>query len=369
MSIVVFGAGAIGRGLLGELAARAGWPITFVEAQRALARQLAAAGRYRVRLVGREVSTTCVTGYQVLSPTDGRQLAAAIAGCRLAATAVGGANLAAVAGSLSAAVAGRREPLPVLVCENWPRADLVLAEALRLGGTPEAAVRCIACSVERMVQREGADLDLVGESRESAWVQADVGLPGLQVCSDLGPYYARKLYTNNAGHALLAYEGFLAGHETLCAALAEPVIRARLEALLAGAATMLASEYNWDRRDLTEHLECLLRYRFANEHLADRVDRVARQPLRKLGPQERLIGLLRRLEAHRLPLQPVCRTVAAALCYDDPRDADSRQLQALVRREGAGGVLTKVCQLTPGEEGYRLCLAEWTALWRTRENS
>jgi mannitol-1-phosphate 5-dehydrogenase len=119
--------------------------------------------------------------------------------------------------------------------------------------------------------------------------------------------------------------------------------------------------------ELAEHIDCLLRHRFANAALADRVERVAREPLRKLAPQERLIGLLRKLEKHRLSLQPVCRTVAAALGYYDPNDEESRRLQELVRHEGAGSVLTQICHLTPDEEGYRLCLAEWIALNNSQE--
>ncbi|HPM83286.1 MAG TPA: hypothetical protein PLF81_21435 [Candidatus Anammoximicrobium sp.] len=367
MSMVVFGAGAIGRGLLGELAALAGWPITFVETDRESARQLAAAGQYTVRLVGRGESVTRVTDYRVLTPADRREIVAALRGCPLAATAVGGANLTAVATLLGPALAERRERLPVLVCENWPHAESVLAEGLRQCGAADGAFACIPCSVERMVQRAGTGLDLIGESGESAWVPAAVPLPGLLVCTDLTPYYARKLYTNNAGHALLAYEGFLAGRETLCAALADPAIRARLEALLAEAREMLAREYALAERDLVEHVDCLLRFRFANAALADRVQRVARQPLRKLGPEERLIGLLRKLEKHHLPLQPICRTVAAALRYDAPGDEESQRLQTLIRREGAGGVLATICQLQPGEEGHRLCLAEWTALNNPKE--
>jgi mannitol-1-phosphate 5-dehydrogenase len=285
----------------------------------------------------------------------------------LTATAVGGVNLAAVGALLGAALAERREMLPVLVCENWPEADTVLAKTLRRCSAADGTFACIPCSVERMVQRVGMGLDLIGENGESAWVPAAVALPGLRVCADFAPYYARKLYTNNAGHALLAYEGFLAGRETLCAALAVPAIRKRLEALLAGSATMLAREYGLAERELAEHVDCLLRYRFASVVLADRVERVARQPLRKLGPQERLVGLLRKLEKHRLPLRPVCRTIAAALRYDDPRDDESRRLQALIRREGPGGVLAEICQLKPEEEGHRLCLAEWAALNNPKE--
>ncbi len=366
MSLAVFGAGAIGRGLLGELAAQAGWPVVFIEKQPEFARQLAAAGQYTVRLVGRGESVTRVTNYRVLTASDTATIAATVRDCELAATAVGGEQLGVVAGLLAPALRERAKALPVLVCENWSRADAVLTEALTRAGAAPDAFFCVPVSVERMVQRT-AGLDLVGENGETGWAAATVPLPGLNGCADLTPYYARKLYTNNAGHALLAYEGFWAGHATLCAALAEPAIRRRLEALLAVAAGMLEREYGIAADALREHVDCLVRYRFANTALADRVERVARQPLRKLGPQERLVGLLRCAEKHGLPARPVCRAIAAALHYDDPRDAESRQLQAWVRADGPGRVLQEVCGLHPEEENHRLCLAEWTAMNRPKE--
>ena len=354
--ILVFGAGNIGRGLLGQLAARANVPVVFVEAVPELARQLAA-GRYLVRLVGREESTTVVTNYRVLTPADRPAIAKAVRECAFAATAVGGPNLGAVAELLRSALPARTKRLPIVVCENWPNADAVLRAAL-----PGLPVEVIPSSVERMVQRVQGSLDLIGESVETAWVQARLPLPGLHYCADVTPYYARKLYTNNAGHALLAYEGFLAGHETLCAAAADPAIRQRLDELLAVAAQMLEREYGLPAAELREHVECLVRYRFANTALADTVRRVARQPLRKLGPEERLVGLLRRLQKHALPIAPVCRTIAAALCYRAPDDPEAIQLESMLAEDGPEGVLEEVCGLRPDDEAYGACLGDWRRL-------
>ena len=108
-----------------------------------------------------------------------------------------------------------------------------------------------------------------------------------------------------------------------------------------------------------------MRYRFANTVLADRVQRVARQPLRKLGPQERLVGLLR----------GETRFARAAGLSDDRGGVASTTIRVTRRAgscrpgrsEGPGGVLQEVCQLKPEEENHRLCLAEWTAMNRPKE--
>lgn len=355
-SILVFGAGCIGRGLLGELAARSGIPLVFVESDTAFAGALADAGSYTVRLVGRAETTTTVSRYRVLTPSEPDAIARELAGCRFAATAVGGRNLRAVARLLAPALAHRTSPLTLLTCENWPHADSELWQLLAgLGVTPDR-VTCAPCSVERMVQRLPGTLDLIGESVETAYTPARVELPGLHHCDSFDAIYARKLYTNNAGHALLAYEGHLDGCETLCQALEIPVIRTHLTELLDASSRMLAAEYGLPLDELRAHAETLANRRFANQALADRIDRVARQPLRKLGPDERLVGLLRKLQRHDLPIKPVCRVIAAACFYFDPSDPESVELRAMMARGGAGKVLWEVCHIHPRDESWIPCL-------------
>lgn len=349
--ILVFGAGCIGRGLLGELAAKENLPLVFVEAFAPLASALRAAGEFQVRRVGRTESTSVVRNFRVLTLEDTAEIRRALTDCAFAATAVGGMHLERLASRIAPALAGRSSPLNILVCENWPKADLVLAEALVSAGGSPSCFSAVPASVERMVQAIPDSLDLLAESDESAWVDRSkwVGdiqpLEGLCLCDNLKPYYARKLYTNNAGHALLAYEGFLADVATLPEAIGIPSIRERLMKQLGVAAQMLVLEYGLDPAALDEHLDHLIYHRFSNRYLADKVERVARQPLRKLGPNERLIGLLRKLERHGLPIQSVCRTIAAALCYAQSDDPES--------------VLQTVCGLDPDEEAFGICIEEY----------
>jgi mannitol-1-phosphate 5-dehydrogenase len=254
------------------------------------------------------------------------------------------------------------------VCENWPHADVALSDALVGAGADAGSFACVPASVERMVRGVPDSLDLIGENLESLYFSARgwrgplPDLDGLDACEDLGPYYARKLFTNNAGHAVLAYEGHLAGRELLCEALAEPAIRRRVEEHLSLSAEMLTREYGMEGSDLAEHVRVLIGHRFANRELADTVRRVARSPLRKLGPEERLTGLLRKLAAHGLATEPVCRTIAAAMHYDDPDDAECERMKEMIRRGGPGRVLAEVCGLDPAGPLHRECLNQWRAI-------
>lgn len=365
--ITVFGAGCIGRGLLGQLAARAGVGVSFVEAVPEYAEKLAKAGSYTVRLVGRETVETVVGDYRMLTTDREHDIADALEGCAFAATAVGGPHLGSVAELIAPALRRRSPPLHLLVCENLPHADRVLADALREAGATDGSFSCVPVSVERMVRAAPDSLDLIGEAMESlyydvtAWRGNRPEIPGLIAKDDLAPYYARKIFTNNAGHAVLAYEGYLAGYDALCDAHDDPAIRARVEALLQPSADMLALEFGLDRGELAEHVDTLLRYRFANRALGDTVRRVARNPLRKLGPEERLAGLLKRLQKHDLAIDPVCRAIAAAMHYRDPDDPECAQLEMMIREGGPETVLEKVAEIPPASKAFALCLEHYTA--------
>ena len=64
-TIVVFGAGATGRGHVGLLAWQAGFEIVFVDIKKPLVESLRRQGRYTVKLYGQEVQEIAVSGYRV----------------------------------------------------------------------------------------------------------------------------------------------------------------------------------------------------------------------------------------------------------------------------------------------------------------
>lgn len=364
-SILVFGAGCIGRGLLGELAVRTRRAIVYAEINGDLAHTMTKAGEFTVFLAGKKKGRIRVTDYTVGSPADKEWITTALQNCVLVATAVGGAHLEQVAKVLAQSGACLRGPLPVLVCENLPHAGTVLHEYLSRMDVPENLYLCVSASVERMVRSKHGSLDVVGEADETAVIGGPYSdtitavLDGLETCADLMPFYYRKLYTNNAGHALLAYEGHRAGYETIYQSVQNLEITDRLTSLLSAACQALELAYGLDHSRLDRHIINLIDYRYANKELGDIVERVARQPIRKLGVNERLVGLLRLLEQNALPIQPVCRTIAAAMCYFHPQDNESVLLQRITREKGPGEVLQNICRIGKDEPAYRLCIDEW----------
>ncbi len=173
------------------------------------------------------------------------------------------------------------------------------------------------------VQRLQADPD--GQPRTS-------GMGALVPVDDLEPLAAAKLFGHNATHALAAYLARLLGRRLMAELRDVPGALAFLRAAFleesgaalryryAGTDPMFSPDgYRQFADDLLE--------RMVNPYLADSVARAARDPLRKLGWDDRLIGLIRLGREAGLEMRRYAIGSAAALVSLEPSlldDADGR---------------------------------------------
>ncbi len=134
--IVIIGAGATGRGQIGQVAHSAGWGVTFIERRRDLVDVLREAGRYTVGLAGEQVTDIEVPGFDVFHTDELSACAEAIAGADIVATAVIPTNLPSTAPTFAAGIAERQRrhenrPLNVIACENMEHSSTTLRALLR----------------------------------------------------------------------------------------------------------------------------------------------------------------------------------------------------------------------------------------------
>jgi len=116
-----------------------------------------------------------------------------------------------------------------------------------------------------------------------------------------------------------------------------------------------------DLEALRAHYRDLVR-RYHNRGLADQVSRVARDPVRKLGREDRLIGAaLQCLEAGIAPRE-IAFAAAAAVRYDAPDDPGALRVREIHRRGGVAAVLGELCGLPPDSPLAGLIQAGETAL-------
>ena len=302
MKAVHFGAGNIGRGFVGLLLHEGGYELVFSDVAGPLVDAINATDSYTVHEAGPGGVDRVVTGYRAVNSAENPDAVAdEVATADVVTCAVGPTVLRFIAPAIVAGLARRSPDLPplkVMACENAIGAtDQLRAEIEKID--PAAAGRAVYANtaVDRIVpaQPAGAGVDVTVEpyyewTIESGPFEGDLpSIPGAHFVDDLGPYIERKLFTVNTGHAATAYFGAQAGIERISDALADPSIAARVSAALEETSAMLSAVHGLDPEELAAYRAKILD-RFRNPELVDTVQRVGRQPLRKLSRHERFIG-------------------------------------------------------------------------------
>lgn len=310
--IVVFGAGAVGRGFIGELFSAAGWLVSFLDVDQSIVEQLRSDGCYRHDTVGRKVDTRLVGPVTAGYSTDTAHVRAEVAAAAVIATAVGAGVLPRIAPVLQDALLARLRaegsPVDVLLCENLHGASEVMRDLLRecLDDADRAlldgGIGLVETSIGRMIPVPQAD-----PGRPATAVAAEpyrflpvdaaalkgpaLEVPGIiqDTTVDFDFYSRRKLYIHNMGHYLCGLLSHHAGHELISQGIADPDIRYITRAAMTESALALAHRFNRPVAPLIEHVDDLL-HRFDNQHLGDTVSRVIRDPHRKMSADDRVIG-------------------------------------------------------------------------------
>ncbi|MCL6454940.1 MAG: mannitol-1-phosphate 5-dehydrogenase [Alicyclobacillus sp.] len=351
---VHFGAGNIGRGFIGEVLVENGYDVLFADVVPTLVDALAAQSAYRVITLDAEIEVKTVRGVSAVL-LDSEPCREAVAEADLVTTAVGVANLASVAAVIADGLTRRMargvaSALNVIACENAVRASSILREMVWSLVQPEVRMWMEAhvgfpdAAVDRIApNRDGhatEPLDAVVE-RHFEWdierpaVRGELQLKGVTFVDNLEPYLERKLYLVNGAHAAAAYAGYRRGRQTVIEAMGDATIRRLVEAVQTEAVLGLSHAYPELTAAALHQYAQTVRERFGNPHVVDSVDRVGRDPLRKLGGTDRLFGPLQLARAAGASTPGLVRAIACALAYDNPRDPTAVELQT---RISAGGV-------------------------------
>ncbi len=381
---VQFGAGNIGRGFLGQLYWESGYRTTFVDVVDEVVTGLRERGEYPLRIVDSQPVIYRINNVTAVDARDLDAVAEALAEADLASTAVGVPVLPRIAPALAKGIARRfsrrgAPPLNFIVCENLIGAGPFLREKVREHLEPrfhavlDEKVGFVEASIGRMVpvmteaQKAEDPLLVCVEAYSDLPVDAE-GFKGpipelshMQPKANFGAYVERKLFVHNLGHAVTAYLGYLRGHEYIWQAIGDPVVRQEVDAALAETRAGLVARHGLDPDELRIHADDIVR-RFHNKALGDQVARVAKDPIRKLGSNDRLIGSgLMCLENGVTPLH-VAFATAAAIHYDHPEDSAALQLRELRLAKGVEGVLREICGIEPDSALGTLILSEMKRL-------
>lgn len=321
MLLVQFGAGNIGRSFIGQLFARAGYEVCFVDVVPAVLEALNTRGEYTVEIRDEHPERITVPGVRGVDGRDRQAVVDVLMEADIAGTAVGPNALAKLCPGLAEGLVRRRAegrpPLDVILCENLRNAaDHVRTELrahLSAGFPLDECLGLVETSIGKMVplmteeDRARDPLLVFAEAYNTlicdgrAFLGGVPAVPGLEPKDNMAAYVDRKLFIHNLGHAACAYVGW--AQDPLLTYLWEVVERTELREAARRAmwesGHALIAEYpdEFDEAHIGAHIEDLLR-RFGNRALGDTIHRVGRDLPRKLSPEDRLIGALRLEQRH-----------------------------------------------------------------------
>ncbi|GAL02534.1 mannitol-1-phosphate 5-dehydrogenase [Photobacterium aphoticum] len=360
MKAVHFGAGNIGRGFIGKVLADANVAVTFADVDAPLVDQLSHDQSYKVKVVGSECVVDTVTHITAVNSASEAVIEQMIH-TDMVTTAVGPNVLDIIAKTIAKGLthrfeAGNNQPLNIIACENMVRGTTHLknevykhlnaiyhAQADELVGFVDSAVDRI---VPPSDAANDAPLEVTVESF-SEWIvdkqQFKGNIPviaGMETTDNLMAFVERKLFTLNTGHIMTAYLGALKGHETVRDAIEDADIRAQVKTAMQESGEVLIRRYGFDRDMHNAYIEKILS-RFANPYLRDEIDRVGRQPIRKLGANDRLVKPLLGTIEYGTDNQLLLKGIAAAFKYTNDTDPQAVELQMSLNDIGLRATLEK----------------------------
>lgn len=352
--ITVIGAGKTGRGFVGRLIGESGLEFAFIDKDEALVRELNESP-FTVRFFGNVREPMAVTGYKAFTWED-----ADLSDAELIFVSVGGMNLADVGAQLKARLSLNRNYY-IITCENAsdPAGKLKRAIGMENVFVSEATVFCTT------IENGGRDI----ASQNYPYLQCNEALlhgyvppvSAVRPVARFGNFLTRKLFTYNAASCVIAYLGWLRGYTDYAEAANDPEILALLDHNYSVTNRVLCREFGYDPQDQAE-FALLSREKFTDRTISDTVARNAREPHRKLGREERIIGPLLVMDKHGEDFSVLRTTAAAMLLYDNEVEDAWKKIKA---ENTTAQILENICGLDPESTLFREILAEYAQLKKT----
>jgi mannitol-1-phosphate 5-dehydrogenase len=375
-SIVIFGAGKIGRSFIGQVFGAEGYRVVFIDTDATLVNQLNRRGEYPVIIKGpageeRIIIRNC----SAIHASDRPGVTEAVRDTGIMAISVGKNALSLVAPVVADGLVRREQhfpgiPLDIILAENMRDAAPYFRERLKEHIPPGYALDRLVGLVETSIGKMVPIMSEADLARDPLQVFAEPyntlildrkgfrgEIPSIGAFALKDPMKAwvdRKAFIHNLGHATAAYCGYLKfpGAVFMYEVLSDPDVLKFTRSVMQESARVLLEVYpgEFTMGSLEEHIEDLLE-RFRNRNLGDTVFRVGCDLTRKLGRDDRFMGIIRLAQETGMPCDRIPEAMSMGFLF---RATDEKGLlhpgdQEFHRRwaRDPSGVLGQVCGLDP----------------------
>ncbi len=362
---VMYGAGNIGRGFIGQMFHKSGYEVVFIDVNPAVITSLNEQNGYPIVIASEdELVNEWVENVSAVDGKDTKAVSRVIADADIMATAVGANILKWIAEPIAIGLELRwqenvKEPLNILLCENLMNAGSIMEKLIKTHishenlGLFKNNVGLVETSIGRMVPVMTKERQK--ENPLCIWVEPYDQIPldkkafkgdipklvGAILYTPFKYYVEKKLYIHNMGHAMVAYMGQLYNYELISEAVKDPIIRKMVVGAMNEVAEGLSKHYNTSITELQKHIDDLIS-RFENPYLGDTIERVGADPLRKLLVDDRLIGAGNYCIREGVSPVFISMGIACALLFKDKNDTKFIDFKEKIKRNGVESALQSI---------------------------
>lgn len=311
-TIIIWGAGKIGRGFIADLFHEAGYSILFVDKNESLVERLNAQKEFTVYKFGVDGSQdqTIVSGYTALHTSQKNEIISALRDGGRIALSVLPESLAACAKEIlnivrQLAASNTDTPLDIIVCANMidPSEKLKAIIEPHLSELEKVFYDKNVGLVDTLISRiamnskdtEKEPLAVVTNGYpvlpmdKTAFKGEVPKLDGIILIDNMHAQAIRKFYTYNTLHAIYGYLGFHKGYTHISECKNDAEIMQTAAGALEEVGEALIAVFGFSQQEMADwnkNAFCIMN----NPVLEDTVERVGANPIRKLDKQDRLTG-------------------------------------------------------------------------------
>jgi mannitol-1-phosphate 5-dehydrogenase len=353
-SILIFGAGKIGRSFIGQLFGLSGYEVIFSDVDLKIVTALNQRKSYPVVIKGEEEKTLLISNVRAISGLDAKLVAEETAKASLIAVSVGKNALEKVILIIAEGLKKRITenptlPLNIIIAENMRSAGEFIKEKL-LSYLPanfpiDQLVGLVETSIGKMVpimpltELEKDPLMVFAEPYNNLIVDRKgfkgpiPEVEGLCPKENIKAWVDRKAFIHNLGHATVAYFGAFKHPEStyIYEVLDDKTVYNFAREVMLQSAAVLQTFYPKDFtfEELETHIDDLL-YRFRNKALKDTIFRVGQDRPRKLGQDDRFVGIIRLAESLGMNYDKILEAMSYAFYFQATDENGNKSTQDML---------------------------------------
>ena len=377
-SVLIFGAGKIGRSFIGQLFGLSGYEVVFSDIDAELVNLLNCKKSYTVVIKGEKEEKISISNVRAIHGTDEKAVTEEIKNASIMAVSVGKNALLKIIPTIAKGLIKRfqsqkNSPVDIIIAENMRSANEVIHKELK-NNLPkdfpiDDYVGLVETSIGKMVPIMTAEeikkdpLSVFAEPYnqlilDKKGFKNDIpNVMGLVPKENIKAWVDRKAFIHNLGHATAAYYGYFKhpGSTYLYEVLEDKNVLRFTKEVMLQSADILLKIYTDDftSSSLSDHVDDLL-FRFRNRSLKDTVFRVGQDIPRKLGPDDRFMGIIRLAISLKMPYNKILEAMSYAFFFKATDENGNRPEQDIIFEKylshGLDYTLQKVCGMDPAHD-------------------